>query len=75
MPKFKSIEANELLSLAFYAEKMSTKAEKDMNRGKIEPANVFAFKKLVNELVRKNKEIISTKAVELLNIDESKRIG
>ena len=54
---------------------MSTKAEKEMNRGKIEPANVFAFKKLVNELVSKNKEIISTKAVELLNIDESKRIG
>lgn len=75
MAKFESTEANELLSLAYYAEKISKNAEKKMLKGKVLPENLFQFKRLVNELVGKNKEIISIKAKELLDIDEGKRIG
>ena len=75
MQEFKSIEAQELLSLAYYAEKISKKAERKMDRGKLEPENFILFKKLINELVSKNKEIISMKAVELLEINDNKRMN
>lgn len=74
MQEFKSIEAQELLSLAYFTEKISKKAEKKLDKGQITPENFIFFKKLVNELVNKNKEIISVKAVELLDIQQSKRI-
>lgn len=75
MQEFKSIEAQELLSLAYYAEKISKKAEKKLDKGQISPENFIVFKKLINDLVNKNKEIISIKAVELLDIQQSKRIN
>lgn len=75
MQEFKSIEAQELLSLAYYAEKISKKAEKKLDKGQISPENFIVFKKLINDLVSKNKEIISIKAVELLDIQQSKRIN
>lgn len=75
MQEFKSIEAQELLSLAYYAEKISKKAEKKLDKGQISPENFIVFKKLINDLVNKNKEIISLKAVELLDIQHSKRIN
>lgn len=74
MKRFESTEANELLSLAHYAEKISKNAEKKMLKGKICPENLISFKRLVNDLVNRNKEIISMKAEELLEINESKRI-
>ena len=73
--RFESTEANELLSLAYYVEKISKSAEKKMFKGRLEPENLFIFKRMVNELVIKNKEIVSTKATELLNIEDSKRIS
>lgn len=74
MKKFNSLSANEFLKLALYCESVSMKADKKMKQGKIEPEKVLLFQKMVNDIAGELKVMIGDKSVELLEIQENKRL-